>query len=116
MKPQYVDKYTPRVEEVAEDYANIISRQLGKQLDAGRGTDGWARVPVEELSYAMSTEGIGAVIFDMRVGVLGEAISRQGAEFVSTLKNVFGVATELVMSIPLYRYIDTPAWKKYCAG
>ena len=56
------------------------------------------------------------VCFNKRIGALvsDEELSPDVQKFVDATNNTFAAMHKLVFGPPLYKYFDTPAYKKYC--
>ena len=101
--PHEVAKYDSKLDSIAGDFVKILSKKM----------DDRGKVPnLENLVYCFSTEGlpslslthsliiifsyfdhdssgVGAVLYDMRIGVLTEGVNKKGQDFLAVLQEVF---------------------------
>eukprot|EP00008_Paramoeba_atlantica_P002689 CAMPEP_0201483516 /NCGR_PEP_ID=MMETSP0151_2-20130828/7713_1 /ASSEMBLY_ACC=CAM_ASM_000257 /TAXON_ID=200890 /ORGANISM="Paramoeba atlantica, Strain 621/1 / CCAP 1560/9" /LENGTH=375 /DNA_ID=CAMNT_0047866689 /DNA_START=426 /DNA_END=1553 /DNA_ORIENTATION=+ len=105
--PSQVAKYTSKINTIGDDFIEILDTRINK--------DGYAD-QLENLFYSYSTEGIGAVLFDMRVGLLDHKVPQHGEDFLECLSEVFHISSELNLSLPFYMYFPTPGWKRFLKG
>ena len=56
---------------------------------------------------------MGSVLFESRIGALGNPPSKGAQEFVHNLMGFFKYMQPLMYNMPVYKYINTPTWRTY---
>jgi len=101
------ETFLPKMNEICIDLAGVLK----KNLSGGKSRQ------VRELErnfYRFSTVVIGNFIFGKRINVLSPgSVSHNGEQFLNALFSTFNEASNLLYSVPLYRYINTPGWKRF---
>ncbi|KAK7503358.1 hypothetical protein BaRGS_00005279 [Batillaria attramentaria] len=107
MRPKEVVPFLPGVDQVALDFVSHL-----KQL---RNADN--EVPnfaVELARWSLESSGISC--FDTRLGFLTEKGKAEAQELIEASSTVFKLTTKLKFSLPLYKFLPTPSWKKLVAA
>jgi 5-bromo-4-chloroindolyl phosphate hydrolysis protein len=62
----------------------------------------------------LSFPAAGIVCFEMRLGCLNGGLEEERAQaMVNANKDIFNLSALLKFSLPIYKYISTPKWKKF---
>ena len=62
---------------------------------------------------ANSIAAVGSVLFESRIGALGNPPSKGAQDFVYNLMGFFKYMQPLMYNMPVYKYINTPTWRTY---
>ncbi|XP_023703476.1 probable cytochrome P450 CYP44 isoform X3 [Cryptotermes secundus] len=104
LRRREVHYYLPLVQEVATDFVKHIIRKRGENGEIENLSDEVAK---------WSQESAGIVCFEMRLGCLSGNLEEERAQaMVNANKVMFNLSGQLKFSLPLYKYIFTPKWKK----
>uniref|UniRef100_A0A1I7YHL0 Cytochrome P450 CYP44 n=1 Tax=Steinernema glaseri TaxID=37863 RepID=A0A1I7YHL0_9BILA len=105
MRPQAVKQYLPLVNAVANDFVRFI--------EENRSSDKNSEINMRMAGGRWSLESAGLLIFEKRLGVFTEEAGQWADDLIETNRNIFILSGDLAYSLPLYRYISTPKWKKF---
>ncbi|KAG8306073.1 hypothetical protein J6590_055978 [Homalodisca vitripennis] len=108
LKPQDVQQFLPGVREVAKD--------LVERLHVLRDQSGFVPNLAVEIGK-WSQESAGVVCFDKRLGYLSDGPQQAVIEeIIKANRTVFYLSGLLKFSLPIYKYIPTPKWRKLVAA
>ncbi|XP_021930388.1 probable cytochrome P450 CYP44 isoform X8 [Zootermopsis nevadensis] len=104
LRKSEVHYYLPLVQEVATDFVEHVKRKRGEN---GEVED----LPDEVAKW--SQESAGVVCFETRLGCLSGSDNEERAQaMVNANKVMFHLSGLLKFSLPVYKYISTPKWRK----
>jgi cytochrome P450 len=104
LRTKEVHYYLPLVQEVAIDFVKHVIRKRDKNGEIENLLDEVAK---------WSQESAGIVCFDMRLGCLNGDLEEERAQaMINANKVMFNLSALLKFSLPVYKYIATPKWKK----
>eukprot|EP00475_Leptophrys_vorax_P005393 TRINITY_DN13269_c0_g1_i1.p1 TRINITY_DN13269_c0_g1~~TRINITY_DN13269_c0_g1_i1.p1 ORF type:complete len:498 (-),score=119.36 TRINITY_DN13269_c0_g1_i1:433-1926(-) len=106
LKIDRVNQYMPIVNEIAQDLVKLMKKDL-------RSCGSPRLKELEKYFFKYSVEGIGAIIFNKRLNAISDSVPKDVQEFMDTLKITFATAARLENSVPLYRILDTPIYKRF---
>jgi len=110
MRPKIVEENIDNFNAVAED---AIARFV--KLKEGCGPDD--HIPDLEWEISKwSTESIGTLAFDARLGLYEDPPKQEALKFIEEVQNFFRLSHKLMFSIPstiARKYVDTPTFKKF---
>ncbi|XP_078680497.1 putative cytochrome P450 CYP44 [Branchiostoma floridae x Branchiostoma belcheri] len=110
MRPKPVGVYAPMQDEVSRILAGLIQTAVRKGDSAGQVNsfmNTLHRWGLESLSLVVLGKRLGCLTLDQ----LAEDSDAQ--RMISAILDFFFYFAKLEMSLPVYKYISTPAWKKF---
>ncbi|KAL3853185.1 hypothetical protein ACJMK2_016750 [Sinanodonta woodiana] len=103
MRPKAVSVYLPLVEEVVNDFV----KKLAKIRDAN------FEVPDLKNEVAKwNLESSGMTVFETRLGCLNAGPNSEAQKMIDANTTMFTLSTKLQFSLPFFRYLNTPTWRK----
>ncbi|XP_054276471.1 probable cytochrome P450 CYP44 [Macrosteles quadrilineatus] len=104
LRPRDVQQYLPDV--------GLVARDLVSRLRCCRDEQGCVPDLATEIAK-WAQESAGVVCFDRRLGYLSDGPQKAVIEqVIQANKNMFYLSGLLKFSLPVYKYIPTPKWKK----
>lgn len=61
-----------------------------------------------------STESIGTYVFDTRIGLYDDPPNEDALTLIENVRAFITETGKLESVVPLYKYVDTPSWKRFC--
>ncbi|CAB3374890.1 Hypothetical predicted protein [Cloeon dipterum] len=105
LRPSSVEQYLPLVNHAALSLVHRIEQEVGREGGEPRN--------LRDLVGKWSLESAGAVCFERELGCLDEGEGEKQAQLmVDANKLIFKISGELKFSLPLYKLVSTPKWKK----
>ncbi|VDK83141.1 unnamed protein product [Cylicostephanus goldi] len=102
MRPQAVQKYLPYTNEVAAALVDHIKNEMLK---------GDGEVDMRKVAGRWALESAALTVFEKRLGALGNR-TEWADMLVNLNKEIFQLSAQLKFALPVYKYFDTPKWKK----
>lgn len=105
LRPKEVAFHLPSVDAIAND--------LVKKIEHGRRSDGILNNLKLEIGR-WSLENAGSLVFDKRLGCLeaGSSAEDWSKMMVEANAEIFKLSGDLKLSLPLYKYVTTPKWRR----
>jgi len=108
LRPKEVSHHLPNVDRTAKLFLDRICQESHNHTDN--------QVPkLRELIGRWSLENAGMLVFDKRLGCLNEE-DAWSQMMVSANAEIFRLSGDLKLSLPLYKFISTPKWRKLVAA
>ncbi|XP_078680492.1 putative cytochrome P450 CYP44 [Branchiostoma floridae x Branchiostoma belcheri] len=110
MRPKSVGVYAPMQDEVSKDLAGLIQTAVRKGDSSGQVNN------FMNLLHKWGLESLSLVVLGKRLGCLNLdqlAGDSDAQRMISAILELFFYLAKLEMSPPVYKYISTPAWKKF---
>jgi len=108
LRPKEVSHHLPSVDKTAKLFLQKISDQSSEHSTN--------QVPqLRELVGRWSLENAGMLVFDKRLGCLDDD-DNWGREMVAANAEIFKLSGDLKLSLPLYKFVSTPKWRKLVAA
>ncbi|KAI8507297.1 hypothetical protein Bbelb_146770 [Branchiostoma belcheri] len=110
MRPKSVGVYAPMQDEVSRDLAGLIQTAVRKGDSSGQVNN------FMNLMRKWGLESLSLVVLGKRLGCLTLdhlAEDSDAQRMISAILEFFVYFTKLEMSPPVFKYISTPAWKKF---
>jgi vitamin D3 24-hydroxylase len=105
LKMDQTNQYMPLINQISVDLVTTMKSSLNND---GQLHD------LENLFYAYSIEGIGAIIFNRRLNAVTQGkMPAHVQEFLDSLKTMFNTAGELENNIPWYKIFPTRGIKRF---
>ncbi|ESO85871.1 hypothetical protein LOTGIDRAFT_235674 [Lottia gigantea] len=83
-----------------------VSRDFVERLKTTKPED------VRDLLFSYSTESIGVVCFNKRMGFMDEEMDPEVADYFENNKQFFTLLNKGITGFPFYKYFETPMYKK----